>query len=220
MEKPPTTGANEGAAAQKPIYSDLAPSTGTKSLAKTEAATVQYADIESVRPKPKGPPVHQSYDDVVVSASGTTVIGATGGDPPPVPDKKSKGADTTGQEGTNGETDAAQDSSHAHDYTVIDETQARAPSDITMVTGKEDLTIMVKVPVQQTNPSPGSSSKNFLKPRRSSMPEGSLLSTAAVLINSKPPAKNEDKESKMSNVSPTAVSEICNFKNKLCIIIL
>uniref|UniRef100_A0A1X7SJU1 Uncharacterized protein n=1 Tax=Amphimedon queenslandica TaxID=400682 RepID=A0A1X7SJU1_AMPQE len=92
--------ATGGTPSKEPIYSDLgvAPSTGTKPLPKTEAPSVNYADIESVRPKPKGPPV-QSYDDVVVSASGTTVIGATGGDPPPIPDKKSKGATTTGQEG-------------------------------------------------------------------------------------------------------------------------
>ena len=65
-----------------------------------------------MRPKPKGSPV-QSYDDVVVSASGTTVIGATGGDPPPIPDKKSKGtATTTGQEGTNGGTDATKNLPH------------------------------------------------------------------------------------------------------------
>ena len=65
-----------------------------------------------MRPKPKVPPV-QSYDDVIVSTSGTTVIGATGGDtnPPPIPDKKSKGADTTGQE-TNGGTDAARNLPH------------------------------------------------------------------------------------------------------------
>ena len=105
-----------GEAAKEPIYSDLAtkPSTGTKSLAKTEVASVTYADIESVRPKSKRPPV-QSYDDVVVSTGGNTVIGATGGDtnPPAVPDKKSKGADTTtGQEGTNGETDAARNLPH------------------------------------------------------------------------------------------------------------
>ena len=55
--------------------------------------------------RPKVPPV-QSYDDVVVSAIGTTVIG-----PPPVPDKKSKGAATTGQE-TNGGTDAARNLPH------------------------------------------------------------------------------------------------------------
>ena len=75
-----------------------------------EASPVQYAAIESVRPKV--PPV-QSYDDVVVSASGTTVIGATGGDtnPPPIPDKKSKGAATTGQ-GTNGGADAARNLPH------------------------------------------------------------------------------------------------------------
>ncbi|XP_019852316.1 PREDICTED: uncharacterized protein LOC109582138 [Amphimedon queenslandica] len=205
-EKTITTEANEGGATKEPIYTDLAPSTGTKLLPKTEVASVEYADIESVRPKSKVPPV-QSYDDVVVSASGTTVIGATGGDtnPPPIPDKKSNGATTTGQEGTNGGTDAAQDSSHAHDHhdTVIDETQARTPSDITMVTGKENLTIIVKAPVQLTNPSPGSSSKNFLIPRRSSIPERSFLSTAAVSTDSKPPAKSEDKESEMPNVLST-----------------
>ena len=44
--------------------------------------------------RPKVPPV-QSYDDVVVSASGTTVIGATGGDTnPPLPPKKSKNGGT------------------------------------------------------------------------------------------------------------------------------
>ena len=42
---------------------------------------------------------------VVSAGSGTTVIGATGGDPPPIPDKKSKGADTTEQGVTNGDTD-------------------------------------------------------------------------------------------------------------------
>ncbi|XP_019857615.1 PREDICTED: uncharacterized protein LOC109585913 [Amphimedon queenslandica] len=99
---------------KEPIYSDLGvvPSTGTKLLAKTEVSTVQYVDIESVRPKSKAPPV-LSYDDGVVSVSGATVIGATGGDtnPPPIPDKKSKGVTTTGQE-TNDGADAARNLPH------------------------------------------------------------------------------------------------------------
>ena len=49
---------------------------------------------------------------VVSTASGTTVIGATGGDPPPIPDKKSNGAATTGQGGINGRTNAARNLPH------------------------------------------------------------------------------------------------------------
>uniref|UniRef100_A0A1X7TVX0 Fibronectin type-III domain-containing protein n=1 Tax=Amphimedon queenslandica TaxID=400682 RepID=A0A1X7TVX0_AMPQE len=125
--KKETTGAIGGGAAKEPIYSDLgvAPPTGTKALPQTEVASVKYADIELVRPKLKVPPA-QSYDDVVVStASGTTVIGATGGDtnPPPIPDKKSKGATTTGQEGTNGGNDAARNlPHHVNDVYTIDNT--------------------------------------------------------------------------------------------------
>ena len=110
-----TTTTNVGVAAKQPIYSELGvvSLTGVIALSKTEVATVNYAEIESVRPKPKVSPV-LSYDDVVVSVSGTTVIGATGGDtnPPPVSDKKSKGAATTGQGGTNGGTDAAKNLPH------------------------------------------------------------------------------------------------------------
>ena len=58
-----------------------------------------------MRPKSKVSPV-QSYDDVVLSASGTTVIGATGRDTnsPPILEK-SKGTATTAQEvdGGNGD---------------------------------------------------------------------------------------------------------------------
>ncbi|XP_019852308.1 PREDICTED: histone-lysine N-methyltransferase SETD1B-like [Amphimedon queenslandica] len=111
-----TTEAIGGGATKEPIYSELgaAPAAGTRSFAKTEASSVEYADIDKIVPKSKATTQPQSYDDVVVSASGTTVIGATGGDtnPPPIPDKKSKGAATTGQEGTNGETDAARNLPH------------------------------------------------------------------------------------------------------------
>uniref|UniRef100_A0A1X7UUL9 Fibronectin type-III domain-containing protein n=1 Tax=Amphimedon queenslandica TaxID=400682 RepID=A0A1X7UUL9_AMPQE len=98
--KEATTG---GAAAKEPIYSDLGVAPATTKLAKPEALSVEYADIDKIVPRSKATAQPQSYDDVVVSASGTTVIGATGGDSnlPAIPDKKSKRAATTGQEGTN-----------------------------------------------------------------------------------------------------------------------
>ena len=86
-----STQAIGGGAAKEPIHSDVTPS------------TVEYADIDKIVPILKASAQPLSYDDVVISISGTTVIGATGGDtnPPPIPDKKSKGAATTGQGGTN-----------------------------------------------------------------------------------------------------------------------
>ena len=136
--------------------------------------------------RPKVPPV-QSYDDVVVSASGTTVIGATGGDtnPPPIPDKKSKGAATTGQETnggaattgqeTNGGTDAAQDFPHTHDDKTIDETQARTPTDYKMVIGIEDMTTIDEAnETNNVNSSPTQTNSDNLK---QSQPEESAQSS-------------------------------------------
>ena len=94
-------------AAKEPIYSDLgqAPKGGATKLPQSEA-TVQYADINTIVPKQRAT---QSYDDVVVTGTGTTVIGggptvplpvpAKGGEskPPPLP-KKTKGAATTQME--------------------------------------------------------------------------------------------------------------------------
>uniref|UniRef100_A0A1X7VPS2 Neurotransmitter-gated ion-channel transmembrane domain-containing protein n=1 Tax=Amphimedon queenslandica TaxID=400682 RepID=A0A1X7VPS2_AMPQE len=80
MNQPTNTGAAAEGTTEEPVYSDL----GTD---------------ESTRPESKVPLV-QSYD-VVKSASGTTVIGAAGGDtnPPAIPDNKSNGAATTGHGG-------------------------------------------------------------------------------------------------------------------------
>ena len=70
-----------GGAAKEPTYLELgvAPPTGTKPLPQTEAPSVLYADVDKIVPRSKATPQPQSYDDVAVSASGTTVIGATGG---------------------------------------------------------------------------------------------------------------------------------------------
>ena len=87
-------------AAKEPIYSDLgqAPKGGATKLPQSEA-TVQYADINTIVPKQR---VTQSYDDVVVTGTGTTVIGgpvpAKGGESKPPLPKKTKGAATTQME--------------------------------------------------------------------------------------------------------------------------
>ena len=97
---------------------------------QTKASSIQYAEIVISRSTQL-----QSYD-VVVSASGTTVIRSTEGDTnlSLVPDEKSKGAATTGQE-TNDGTDAAR---HHIDDTIIDKTRTRPPTDNKMVTGKDE----------------------------------------------------------------------------------
>ena len=98
-DEEPTTHRATGAA-KEPIYSDLgqAPKGGATKLPQSEAK-VQYADINTIVPRQRVP---QSYDDVVGTGTGTTVIGGPAvpppvptkgdeSDPPPVP-MKAKGA--------------------------------------------------------------------------------------------------------------------------------